>query len=137
MLRSVHGDPGLERVPCHVGRPAGSRVRLGFIIASARRISPRSFIYHFAVKALLPLVESHSTTCRKWLSLGNHYLRRISVPTTAGRSRGRQGVRSGAQRAVGEHLSKVMTALITGLVVSVFALVMTEQGQGIHAPTQP
>src|SRR5580692_7591222 len=62
--------------------------------------------------------------------------RRISVPTTAGRSRGRQGVRSGAQGAVGEHLSKVMTALITGLVVIVFALVMTKPGQDIDAATQ-
>jgi DMSO/TMAO reductase YedYZ heme-binding membrane subunit len=58
------------------------------------------------------------------------------VPTTAGRSRGRQGVRSGAQGAVGEHLSKVMTALITGLVVIVFALVMTKPGQDIDAATQ-
>jgi len=58
------------------------------------------------------------------------------VPTTAGRSRGRQGVRSGAQGAVGEHLSKVMTALITGLVVIAFALVMTKPGQDIDAATQ-
>ena len=58
------------------------------------------------------------------------------MPTTAGRSRGRQGVRSGAQGAVGEHLSKVMTALITGLVVVVFALVMTKPGQDIDAATQ-
>jgi DMSO/TMAO reductase YedYZ heme-binding membrane subunit len=58
------------------------------------------------------------------------------VPTTVGRSRGRQGVRSGAQGAVGEHLSKVMTALITGLVVIVFALVMTKPGQDIDAATQ-
>jgi DMSO/TMAO reductase YedYZ heme-binding membrane subunit len=58
------------------------------------------------------------------------------VPTTAGRSRGRQGVRSGAQGAVGEHLSKIMTALITGLVVIAFALVMTKPGQDIDAATQ-
>ena len=58
------------------------------------------------------------------------------MPTTAGRSRGRQGVRSGAQGAVGEHLSKVMTALITGLVVIAFALVMTKPGQDIDAATQ-
>jgi len=56
------------------------------------------------------------------------------VPTTAGRSRGRQGVRSGTQGAVGEHLSKVMTALIPGAVV--FALVMTKPGQDIDAATQ-
>ncbi len=58
------------------------------------------------------------------------------MPTTAGRSRGRQGVRSGAQGAVGEHLSKIMTTLITGLVVLVFALVMTKPGQDIDAATQ-
>ncbi len=58
------------------------------------------------------------------------------MPTTAGRSRGRQGVRSGTQGAVGEHLSKIMTALITGLVVIVFALVMTKPGQDIDAATQ-
>src|SRR5580698_10168447 len=62
--------------------------------------------------------------------------RRISVPTTAGRSRGRQGVRSGAQGAVGEHLPKIMTALITGLVVIAFALVMTKPGRDIDAATQ-
>jgi DMSO/TMAO reductase YedYZ heme-binding membrane subunit len=58
------------------------------------------------------------------------------VPTTAGRSRGRQGVRSGTQGAVGEHLSKVMTALITGAVVIAFALIMTKPGQDIDAATQ-
>jgi DMSO/TMAO reductase YedYZ heme-binding membrane subunit len=58
------------------------------------------------------------------------------VPTTVGRSRGRQGARSGARGAVGEHLPKVMTALITGLVVIVFALVMTKPGQDIDAATQ-
>ena len=58
------------------------------------------------------------------------------MPTTAGRSRGRQGVRSGTQGAVGEHVSKVMTALITGAVVIAFALVMTKPGQDIDAATQ-
>jgi DMSO/TMAO reductase YedYZ heme-binding membrane subunit len=58
------------------------------------------------------------------------------VPTTAGRSRGRQGVRSGAQGAVGEHMSKIMTALITAVVVVVFALVMTKPGRAIDAATQ-
>ena len=58
------------------------------------------------------------------------------MPTTAGRSRGRQDVRSGAHGAVGEHLSKIMTALITGLVVIAFALVMTKPGQDIDAATQ-
>ncbi len=58
------------------------------------------------------------------------------MPTTAGRSRGRQGMRSGAQGAVGEHLSKIMTALITGTVVIVFALVLTKPGRDIDAATQ-
>jgi DMSO/TMAO reductase YedYZ heme-binding membrane subunit len=58
------------------------------------------------------------------------------VPTTTGRSRGRQGVRSGTQGAVGEHLSKIMTALVTSAVVIVFALVMTKPGQDIDAATQ-
>jgi hypothetical protein len=57
------------------------------------------------------------------------------VPTTAGRSRGRQGVRSGTHEAVGEHLPKIMTALITGLVVIGFGLVMTKPGQDIDAAT--
>ena len=54
----------------------GRRSRLGFTAIAPRRSSPRSFIYHFAVKALLALIESHSTTYapeitavrRKWLS---------------------------------------------------------------------
>jgi DMSO/TMAO reductase YedYZ heme-binding membrane subunit len=58
------------------------------------------------------------------------------VPTTTGRSRGRRGVRSGTHGAVGEHLSKVMTALVTSAVVIVFALVMTKPGQDIDAATQ-
>jgi DMSO/TMAO reductase YedYZ heme-binding membrane subunit len=58
------------------------------------------------------------------------------VPTTAGRSRGRQGMRSGTQGAVGEHLSKIMTAVITGIVVIIFALVLTKQGRDIDAATQ-
>jgi DMSO/TMAO reductase YedYZ heme-binding membrane subunit len=58
------------------------------------------------------------------------------VPTTTGRSRGRRGVRSGTQEAVGEHLSKIMTALVTSAVVIVFALVVTKPGQDIDAATQ-
>jgi DMSO/TMAO reductase YedYZ heme-binding membrane subunit len=58
------------------------------------------------------------------------------VPTTTGRSRGRRGVRSGTQAAVGEHLSKIMTALVTSAVVIAFALVMTKPGQDIDAATQ-
>jgi DMSO/TMAO reductase YedYZ heme-binding membrane subunit len=58
------------------------------------------------------------------------------VPTTTGRSRGRQGVRSGTQGAVGEHMSKIMTTLITGVVVIGVALVMTKPGRDIDAATQ-
>jgi DMSO/TMAO reductase YedYZ heme-binding membrane subunit len=58
------------------------------------------------------------------------------VPTTAGRSPGRQGVRPGTQGAVGEHTSKIMTALVTGTVVIVFALVLTKPGRDIDAATQ-
>jgi DMSO/TMAO reductase YedYZ heme-binding membrane subunit len=58
------------------------------------------------------------------------------VPTTTGRARGRQGVRSGTQGAVGEHTSKIMTALISGVVVIGVALVMTKQGRDIDAATQ-
>ena len=58
------------------------------------------------------------------------------MPTTTGRSRGRRGVRSGTHGAVGEHLSKIMTALVTSAVVIVFALVMTKPGQDIAAATQ-
>jgi DMSO/TMAO reductase YedYZ heme-binding membrane subunit len=58
------------------------------------------------------------------------------VPTTVGRSRGRPGARAGARGAVGEHVSKIMTALITGVVVVAFALVMTKPGRDIAAATQ-
>jgi DMSO/TMAO reductase YedYZ heme-binding membrane subunit len=58
------------------------------------------------------------------------------VPTTTGRSRGRQGARSGAQGAVGEHTPKIMAALITGTLVVVFALVMTKPGRVMDAATQ-
>src|SRR5579863_5582488 len=62
--------------------------------------------------------------------------RRISVPTTSGRSRGRQGVRSGAAGPAGEHLPKVMVGLLTALIVVVLALVMTKPGREIDAATQ-
>jgi len=58
------------------------------------------------------------------------------VPTTTGRSRGRRGMRSGTQGAVGEHLSKIMTTLVISIVVIAFALVMTKPGQDIAAATQ-
>jgi DMSO/TMAO reductase YedYZ heme-binding membrane subunit len=58
------------------------------------------------------------------------------VPTTTGRSRGRQGVRAGARGAGGEHVSKIMTTLIAGAVVIILVLVMTKQGRDIDAATQ-
>jgi len=58
------------------------------------------------------------------------------MPTTTGRSRGRQGVRSRTPGAAGEHLSKVMTALIAASVVVILVLVMTKAGRDIDAATQ-
>jgi DMSO/TMAO reductase YedYZ heme-binding membrane subunit len=58
------------------------------------------------------------------------------VPTTAGRSRGRQGVRSGTSGAVGEHLSKIMATVATALLVLGLTLVMTKAGRDIDAATQ-
>jgi len=58
------------------------------------------------------------------------------VPTTTSRSPGRQAVRSGTQGAVGEHMSKIMTAVITVSAVVVFVLVMTKPGRTVDAATQ-
>jgi DMSO/TMAO reductase YedYZ heme-binding membrane subunit len=58
------------------------------------------------------------------------------VPATARRSRGRQGMRSRTPGAGGEHLSKIMTALITGSAVVILFLVMTKAGRDIDAATQ-
>ena len=58
------------------------------------------------------------------------------MPTTRGRSRGRQGVRSGAAGPAGEHLPKVIAALITASIVVVFTLVMTSAGRDVAAATQ-
>jgi DMSO/TMAO reductase YedYZ heme-binding membrane subunit len=58
------------------------------------------------------------------------------VPTTSGRSRGRQGVRSGAAGPAGEHVPKIMLALVATTVVVVFTLVMTKAGRDIDAATQ-
>jgi len=58
------------------------------------------------------------------------------VPTTVGRSRGRQGVHSGAQGAAGDHMRKIMATLITAIVVLVAVLVMTKTGRDIDAATQ-
>jgi len=58
------------------------------------------------------------------------------VPTTVGRSRGRQGVHSGAQGAAGDHMRKIMAIVITAIVVLVAMLVLTKAGRDIDAATQ-
>ena len=58
------------------------------------------------------------------------------MPTTVGRSRGRQGVHSGAQGATGDHMRKIMATLITAIVVLVAVLVLTKAGREIDAATQ-
>ena len=51
------------------------------------------------------------------------------MPTTVSRSRGRQGVHSGAQGAAGDHMRKIMATLITATVVIIFVLVATKAGR--------
>ena len=58
------------------------------------------------------------------------------MPTTVGRSRGRQGVHSGAQGAAGDHLRKIVATLVAATVVIVFVLVATKAGRDIDAATQ-
>ena len=58
------------------------------------------------------------------------------MPTTGGRSYGRQGVRPHAQGAAAEHLPKIVTCLAALLVVVAFVLVMTPAGHDIDAATQ-
>ena len=58
------------------------------------------------------------------------------MPTTVGRSRGRQGVHSGAQGAVGDHMRKIMATMIAATVVIMFVLVATKAGHTIDAATQ-
>ena len=58
------------------------------------------------------------------------------MPTTVGRSRGRQGVHSGAQGAVGDHMRKIMATMIAATVVIIFVLVATKVGHIIDAATQ-
>ena len=58
------------------------------------------------------------------------------MPTTVGRSRGRQGVHSGAQGATGDHMRKIMATLITAIAVLVAVLVLTKAGREIDAATQ-
>ncbi len=58
------------------------------------------------------------------------------MPTTSGRSRARQGVRSRAAGPAGEHVPKIMVTLIASSIVVVFMLVMTKAGRDIDAATQ-
>ena len=58
------------------------------------------------------------------------------MPTTVGRSRGRQGVHSVAQGAAGDHMRKIMATLITAIVVLVAVLVLTKAGREIDVATQ-
>jgi hypothetical protein len=58
------------------------------------------------------------------------------VPTTSGRTRGRQGVHSGAQGAAGDHMRKIMATMVAVFIVIVFVLVMTKAGRDIDAATQ-
>jgi DMSO/TMAO reductase YedYZ heme-binding membrane subunit len=58
------------------------------------------------------------------------------VPTTVSRSRGRQGVHSGAQGAADDHMRKIMATLIAATVVIIFVLVGTKAGHTIDAATQ-
>ena len=58
------------------------------------------------------------------------------MPTTVGRSRGRQGVHSGAQGAVGDHMRKIMATMVATTVVIIFVLVATKAGHTIDAATQ-
>jgi hypothetical protein len=58
------------------------------------------------------------------------------VPTTSGRSRGRQGVHSGARGSAGDHTRTIMITMVTAAVIVVFVLVMTAAGRDIDAATQ-
>ena len=58
------------------------------------------------------------------------------MPTTVSRSRGRQGMHSGAQGAAGDHMPKIMATLIAATVVIIFVLVGTKAGHTIDAATQ-
>ncbi len=58
------------------------------------------------------------------------------MPTTVGRSRGRQGAHSGAQGAVGDHMRKIMATMVAAIVVIIFVLVATKAGHTIDAATQ-
>ena len=58
------------------------------------------------------------------------------MPTTVGRSRGRQGMHSGAQGAAGDHKRKIVAVLIAAIIVIVLVLAVTKVGRVIDAATQ-
>ena len=58
------------------------------------------------------------------------------MPTTSGRSRGRQGVRPGGQGPAREHWPQVLAGVVTASVGVGFTLVMTKPGRDIAASTQ-
>ena len=58
------------------------------------------------------------------------------MPTTASRSRGRQGVHSGAPGAAGDHMRKIVAILVAATAVILFVLVATKAGRDIDAATQ-
>ena len=58
------------------------------------------------------------------------------MPTTVGRSRGRQGVHSGAQGAAGDHMQKIVAIMAAATVAIIFVLVATRAGHTIDAATQ-
>jgi DMSO/TMAO reductase YedYZ heme-binding membrane subunit len=58
------------------------------------------------------------------------------VPTTSGRSRGRQGVHSGARGSAGDHTRTITMTMVAAAVIVVFVLVMTAAGRDIDAATQ-
>ncbi len=55
---------------------------------------------------------------------------------TSDRTRGRQSARSGAMGPAGEHRSKIMAVLATGVIVIVLVLGLTSEGHVIDAATQ-
>ncbi len=58
------------------------------------------------------------------------------MPTTHGRSRGRQGVHSGARGATGDHTRVIMATMVATAVIVIFVLIMTTAGRTIDAATQ-
>ena len=58
------------------------------------------------------------------------------MPTTTGRSRGRQGVHSGAQGAVGDHMRKIMATMVAADRHNRSSLLAPAEAVNIDAATQ-